>query len=128
MNINLNCNQFYNGIGGIKLINDKNINKCFIRKPKICGQNFLAGLFDINYFRKKGCKGYNDKKKIFLKYLNKKLEKYNNFSIPRTEKWSPLISYKNLANLVEKEIIPANESINIFNISPNNIFKKKINI
>ena len=110
VNINLNCNQFYNGIGGIKLINDKNINKCFIRKPKICGQNFLAGLFDINYFRKKGCKGYNDKKKIFLKYLNKKLEKYNNFSIPRTEKWSPLISYKNLANLVEKEIIPANES------------------
>ena len=108
--INTNCNKFYNGIGGIKLINDKNINKCFIKKPKIGGQNFLSGLFDVNYFRKKGCKGYNDQKKIFLKYLNKKLEKYDNFSFPRTEKWSPKKSYKKLANLVEKEIVPANEN------------------
>ena len=111
VNLNTKCNQFYNGIGGIKLINDKKLNKCFIKKPRICGQNFLSGLFDLNYFRKKGCKGYNSHKKIFLKYLDKKLEKYNNFSYPRTENWNPRKSYsKKLANLVEKKISPANEN------------------
>ena len=108
--INTNCNEFYNGIGGIKLINNKNISKCFIKKPKICGQNFLSGLFDINYFRKRGCKNYYGHKKIFLKYLDKKLKRYNNFSYPRTEKWSPRRSYKNLANVVGPNISPATEN------------------
>ena len=108
--INTNCNEFYKGIGNINLKNDKNINKCFIKKPRICGQNLLSGLFDINYFRKKGCKGYNNQKKIFLKYLNKNFNQYNNFSYPRTENWNPKNSYKRLANKIEKKILPANEN------------------
>ena len=41
-----------------------------------------------------------------MKYLNRKLEKYNDFAYPRTEKWKPKKSYKNLANKMEKYIFP----------------------
>ena len=109
ININTNCEKFYDGLGGIKLTNDEKINKCFIKKPRKCGQKFLSGLFDVNYFRKKGCEGYNDQKKVFLKYLPKNFKKYNNFSYPRTEYWNPKKSYRNLANMIEKKIIPAKE-------------------
>ena len=98
------CQKFYNGIGGSKLINEKKNNYCFIKKPRICGHHLLSGLFDINYYRKNGCKGFNDKKEIFLKYLQPELKRFDNFSFPRTEFWEPKISYKHLANLVEKNI------------------------
>ena len=105
-----NCEHFYDGMGEIKLINDKNINKCFIKKPKICGKNFLSGLFDINYFRKKGCIDSRNKKSIFFKYLDENLKIYNNFSFPRTEYWDQKLSYKNLSNLVEKQIKVSNNN------------------
>ena len=81
-------------------------NSCYIKKPKICGIYLLSGLFDINYFRKKGCIGINDDKKTFMKYLNKNLSQYNLFSYPRTEYWNPKSSFFNLANLIEKNIEP----------------------
>ena len=58
-----NCSHFFDGIGGDKLINEKETNDCYIHQPKICGIDLLSGLFDISYFRKKGCDGFNDKKK-----------------------------------------------------------------
>ena len=106
LKININCKHFYDGIGGIKLSNNKDLNKCFIKKPRMCGQKFLAGLFDVNYFRKKGCKGFRNQKKLFSKYLNKNLQKYDNFSYPRTEYLDPKISFRSLAFIVEKLIKP----------------------
>ena len=108
--IKTKCKTFFDGIGGIKLINDKLYNKCFIKIPKTCGQDYLSGVFDANFFRKNDCRGYNDEKKIFLKYLDKKLQIYDNFSYPRTEYWDPQKSYRNLANLVENEIKEANQN------------------
>ena len=105
-----NCKQFYQGIGGIKLINDKRLNKCFIKKPRICGKNLLSGLFDVNYFRKKGCKGYDGEKEIFLKSLDEKLKNYDTFSFPRTEFMEPNDSYIDLHNMVEKGIKEVNEN------------------
>ena len=81
--INTNCQNFYNGIGDEKLINEKGLNSCFIKKPKICAYDLLSGIFDISYYRKKGCNGFNDKKETFLKYLEPHLIKFNNFSYPR---------------------------------------------
>ena len=107
---NTKCLKFYEGIGGEKLINSKELNKCFIKKPRYCGYDFLSGLFDFSYFRKKTCSGFNDRKNIFFKYLNASLEIYNNFSYPRTEFWDPNLSYQNLADLVEKGINFANET------------------
>ena len=108
--INTSCQNFYNGIGGEQLKNEKKFNYCFIKKPKICAYDLLSGIFDVSYYRRKGCNGFNDKKEIFLKYLDTHLIKYNNFSYPRTEYWEPELSYKNLADLVEKNIYPANVS------------------
>ena len=101
---NINCKKFYDGIGGIKLINNKFTDYCFFKKPKFCGQDFLSGLFDVNIFRKKGCEGFKDQKQKFLKYLNKSLRVYDNFSYPRTEYWNPKVTFKNLADKVEKNI------------------------
>ena len=105
-----NCRNFYDGLGGYKLNNNKELNACYIKKPKICGHDLLSGLFDVNYFRKNGCEGYNDKKKLFLKYLNDNYEKFNNFSYPRTEYWNPKKSFHHLSNLVEKQIHPINDN------------------
>ena len=113
-----NCRHFFEGIGGEKLTNDKELNDCYITKPKRCGIDLLSGLFDVNYFRKKGCDGINDDKKTFMKYLNRKLEKYDNFTYPRTEQWKPKSSFKNLAKRVEKKIIPVNK----FNSKNSEIF------
>ena len=94
------------------------MNKCFIKKPKACGKNFLSGLFDINFFRKKGCSAFRNKKSIFFKYLDETLKKFDNFSFPRTEFWAPELSYKNLASLVEKQIKQTNDN----NSKDNEIF------
>ena len=70
----------------------------------------LSGLFDISYFRKNGCDGFNDNKKTFMKYLHRKLKKFNHFAYPRTESWNPQTSYKFLAGLIEKNIFPVNKN------------------
>ena len=86
------------------------MNKCFIKKPKTCGYDLLSGIFDLNYFRKKSCEGFSDKKEKFLLYLDKNLQGYDNFSYPRTEYWKPESSYKGLSDLVEKKINVAKEN------------------
>ena len=86
--------KFYDGLGGDKLINDQELNNCFIKQPKICGHDLLSGLFDLNYYRKKRCDGFNNKKEVFLKYLDSNFKKYNNFSYPRTEYWEPKLIQK----------------------------------
>lgn len=113
-----NCRQFFDGIGGEKLINDKELSDCYIHKPRSCGFNLLSGLFDISYFRKKGCDGFNDNKKTFFKYLNKKFRKFNHFAYPRTEHWNPKKSFRNLANLIERSILPVNN----YNLNTSEVF------
>ena len=104
-----NCRQFFDGFGGEKLLNDNELNACYISKPKSCGIDLLSGLFDVNYFRKKGCDGINDNKRTFMKYLSRRLIKYNNFAYPRTENLQPKSSFKNLAKIIEKKILPVNK-------------------
>ena len=104
-----NCSFFFDGIGGEKLINDKELNDCYIHKPKRCGLNLLSGLFDASFFRKKGCEGFNDNKRTFMKYLKRKFQKYNHFAYPITANWNPKKSFRYLANLIEKSIFPVNK-------------------
>ena len=112
------CNKFYSGIGGIKLKNDPEEDRCFIKKPSICGLTLLSGLFDVNYFTKNSCKGKRNQKEIFLKYLDETFINFNNFSFPRTEYWNQSLSFQNLAELVEKGIKPVNNT----NSKDNEIF------
>ena len=67
-------------------------------------------IYIISYFRKNGCDGFNDNKKTFMKYLHRKLKKFNHFAYPRTESWNPQTSYKFLAGLIEKNIFPVNKN------------------
>ena len=129
---NTKCKNFYLGIGGNKLINDKKSNNCFIKKPKICGYELLSGLFDISYFWRKECKGFNERKEIFLKYLDPTFKNFDDFSFPRTEYWDPNISYSELAKIVEKNIyiekLNNSEDNEIFVSFKNNIGKIKIKL
>ena len=45
-----------------------------------------------------------------MKYLHRKLKKFNHFAYPRTESWNPQTSYKFLAGLIEKNIFPVNKN------------------
>lgn len=112
------CYKFFNGIGGINLKNDPKSDKCFIEKPSICGLTLLSGLFDVNYFTINNCIDKRNQKEIFLKYLDETFINFNNFSFPRTEYWNQSISFQNLAELVEKEIKPVNNT----NSKDNEIF------
>ena len=108
------CYNFYDGLGNEKIKNDPLTDSCEFIYPNICGLDLFSGLFDVNYFRWK-CDGINDKKEIFFKYLDKSKMKYDKFSLPRTEHWAPKKSYKNLANMVEKNIKEIEEGKNIIN-------------
>ena len=113
-----NCQLFFIGIGGSKLVNDQKLNDCYIHKPKRCGFNLLSGLFDVNYFRKKGCEGFNDDKRTFMKYFNRKFRKFNNFAYPITAHWNPRRSFRNLADLIERSTFP----INKYNLNSSEVF------
>ena len=97
------CNHFYDGLGGEKINNDPNSDGCEFVLPPTCGLDLFSGLFNVNILRPR-CEGVNDKKEVFMKYLDKSKNKYDKFYLPRTEHWNPKISYRNLANRVEQYI------------------------
>ena len=97
------CNHFYDGLGGEKIENNPKFDSCEFVLPPTCGLDLFSGLFNVNILRPK-CEGVNDKKELFLKYLDKSKSKYDKFYLPRTEHWSPKTSYRNLANRVEQYI------------------------
>ena len=104
-NLNTQCSNFYNGMGGEKIINDPSSDACEFQYPSSCGLDIFTGisLFDLNLFRH-SCEGIKNKKDIFLKYIDKSKDKYNNFSFPRTEHWPPKESFFRLADKVDQNI------------------------
>ena len=92
-------------MGGEKIINDPSSDACEFQYPSSCGLDIFTGisLFDLNLFRR-SCEGIKNKKDIFLKYIDKSKDKYNNFSFPRTEHWPPKESFFRLADKVDQNI------------------------
>ena len=76
------CNNFYVGLGGHQLINNKTEDACYIGKPKTCDIPILSkiALFDYSRFIT-SCKDRRNDKKTFMNFLNKvnpNLTVYNN--------------------------------------------------
>ena len=78
------CENFYKGLGDKDIENDINTDKCYMIRPNKCSMKFLDPFFDLSNL-KGDCKGKWNKKKRFLKYLNKDLEKIDHFYYPRIE-------------------------------------------
>ena len=42
------CNKWYDGLNGMRLINDPQKDKCYITHPKKCWINMIDGIFDVS--------------------------------------------------------------------------------
>ena len=65
------CNDFYKGLGGYQVINNKSEDACYLGKPKTCDIPILSkiSLFDYSRFIR-SCKNRRNDKKKFLQFLN----------------------------------------------------------
>ena len=109
------CDNFYNGLDGIKIDNNPNENACSIVKPKRCGLDFFDGIFDASkIFNRQSCEGYSNQQSIFQKYLAESKKNKKKYSFPRTENFDIKGSYCELVDFVEKyiEVVDSNNSKN----------------
>ena len=62
------CKNFYNGLGGFKLINNETEDKCYLGKPKTCDIPILSkiSLFDYSRFIFSCKNRRNDKKNLLI--------------------------------------------------------------
>ena len=125
------CDEFYDGLGGIKIDNDEKYNSCYIKKPSRCGLKYTSNLFDVNYFRKT-CKNLWNTKEVFTKYFDDNKKNYSKYFYPRTEFWDINSSYNNLKPQIDKAIDGANDSNSkdkeVFVNFENNIGKIEIKV
>ena len=65
------CNNFYDGLGGFKVINNETEDACYLGKPKTCDIPIFSkiSLFDYSRFIY-SCKNRRNDKKKFIKFLN----------------------------------------------------------
>ena len=65
------CKNFYNGLGGFKVINNETEDACYLGKPKTCDIPIFSkiSLFDYSRFIY-SCKNRRNDKKKFIKFLN----------------------------------------------------------
>ena len=98
------CDDFYKGIGGVDLENNRTTDKCYMTRPNYCRMKFIAPFFDMSKY-KGGCQGRWNTKKRFLKHLDKNLQNINHFYYPRIEYADVRQTFnENLFNYVFKHI------------------------
>ena len=78
------CENFYKGLNGFDIENNKATDKCYMIRPNKCSMKFIDPFFDASNL-KGGCKGKWNTKKRFLKYLKKSYEEIDHFYYPRIE-------------------------------------------
>ena len=81
------CENFYKGLGGADIYNNRTTDKCYFIRPNQCSMKFIDPFFDMSKL-KGPCDGRWNTKRRFMKYLPKNLEKINHFYYPRIE-YSP---------------------------------------
>ena len=79
-----NCNNFYKGLNGVDIENNKETDKCYMIRPNKCSMKFIDPFFDVSNL-KGDCKGKWSRKRRFMKYLKKSFEEINYFYYPRIE-------------------------------------------
>ena len=88
-----NCDNFYKGLGGVDLENNRTTDKCYMIRPKYCSMKFIDPFFDMSVL-KGDCKGRWNTRKRFMKYLRQDLKNINHFYYPRIE-YAPIETFTN---------------------------------
>ena len=112
--IRTRCVKWNYGLGNIEIEYDINIDGCKIKNPNKCTIGMFWSLFDLSAYLKRTCKGNNNDKKTFEKYLNDSQKKFNKYSYPDTSEFGDnyLSFTEEFANMVEKKIWGYDEETN----------------
>ena len=108
------CINWNYGLGNIQIEYNQNLDACKIKIPKKCTIGMFGNLFDLSSYFRKTCKGYQNTKIIFDKYLNDKQKNFSKYSYPDTTEFGDnyLSFTKEFPNMVEKKIWGFDEKIN----------------
>ena len=100
------CTNWNYGLGNIEIEYNITLDSCKIKNPNICTIGMFGNLFDLSRYLRKSCKGYNNNKKTFEKYLNYSQKHFNKYSYPDTSEFGDnYLSFTDkFPNMVEKEI------------------------
>lgn len=108
------CKKWNYGLGNIQIEYNQNLDACKIKIPKKCTIGMFGNLFDLSSYFRKTCKGYQNTKIIFDKYLNDEQKNFSKYSYPDTTEFGDnyLSFTKEFPNMVEKKIWGFDEKTN----------------
>ena len=108
------CENWNYGLGNIQIEYNQNLDACKIKIPKKCTIGMFGNLFDLSSYFRKTCKGYQNTKIIFDKYLNDKQKNFSKYSYPDTTEFGDnyLSFTKDFPNMVEQKIWGFDEKTN----------------
>ena len=100
------CNNFYIGLGGYQLINNKSEDGCYLGKPKTCDMPIWGkiSLFDYSRFIT-SCENRKNDKKTFIKFLN---EVNPNLKVNNNTYYFPNI---NIFSYIESDFAVLNKNV-----------------
>ena len=78
------CNDFNLGLSGVRLIEDKKKDKCRLKIPTFCVNEYFNGKLDLNIFSNENCGTIASSKKILFKFAPHLINKGNSFIYPDT--------------------------------------------
>ena len=108
------CINWNYGLGNIQIEYNQSLDACKIKIPKKCTIGMFGGLFDLSSYMRKTCKGYQNSKIVFDKYLNDIQKNFSKYSYPDTTEFGDnYLSFTNeFPNMVEKKIWGFDEKTN----------------
>lgn len=108
------CINWNYGLGNIQIEYNQSLDACEIKIPKKCTIGMFGNLFDLSRYMRKTCKGYQNTKIIFDKYLNDLQKNFSKYSYPDTTEFGDnYLSFTNeFPNMVEKKIWGFDEKTN----------------
>ena len=112
--IRTKCINWNYGLGNIEIEYDPNYDSCKIKTPSLCTIGMFGNLFDLSLYLRKSCKGYNNDKKTFDKYLNESQKQFTKYSYPDTTEFGDnyLSFTEEFPNMIEKKIWGFDEKTN----------------
>ena len=78
------CSYFNLGLSDISIINDKNKDKCKIRNPNFCVNEYFNGKLDLNLFSNENCGTIASSKEMLFKFAPQLKNQGNSFIFPDT--------------------------------------------
>jgi len=83
------CKKWFNGLNGMRVINDEKYDKCYIVHPHKCWINMIDGIFDVSRILGEDCQNFRGgERQELLKYLPKRFNNSFNLAYPITTKYT----------------------------------------